>query len=433
MPAVCGGMNEIVRRGRAAVAWLSRSTGQPTRLTPWGWAADAILALALAIGAVSQTIEEMAQQGDPIGPKFPDDQTAVPLPLFAPPVPPDPVASPHATGLELVLVALTVLPLVTRRRFPLASFGAIMIAAPIVYNRLNGVSPIWTVIAAVAAAYSAPMYSRYRNLAVASVIAAAALVLIVSHGDLVDLPSGLLTFLLLASVGLAANAIHTWRQRARTLQREQATATQLAVDRERARLARELHDVVGHSISVMVVQAGAARKVMDTEPALAREALLAVEAGGRAAMTELRQVIGLLTVDSDGVDLAPAPGLDRLPELVARVRETGTPVTLTFTGTFATLPPGVDLAAYRVVQEALTNAVKHAAGAAVAVTITGGAHELRVEVVDTGGSASAGDPGSGRGLAGLRERLSVYGGALTAGRRPTGGYRLVAAIPLGET
>jgi signal transduction histidine kinase len=240
-----------------------------------------------------------------------------------------------------------------------------------------------------------------------------------------------MTFLLLCSVGLAANTIHTWRQRAQTLQREQEATTRLAVDRERARLARELHDVVGHNVSVMVVQAGAARKVMGTAPELARDALLAVEAGGRAAMTELRQVIGLLTTDQDAADLTPQPGLDQLPGLAARIRETGTPVTLTVTGEFTSLPTGVDLAAYRVVQEALTNAVKHAAGAAVTIAVTGSAEELRVEVTDTGGSPSADGPGSGRGLAGLRDRLAVYGGTLTAGRRPTGGYRVAAVVPLG--
>jgi signal transduction histidine kinase len=295
---------------------------------------------------------------------------------------------------------------------------------------MEGVDPTWTLIAAVVAAYSAPMYSRFRNLAMVSVVVAAVWV-IAGSNDLPGLPTGVLTFLLISSVGLAANAIHTWRQRAQTLQREQEAATQLAIDRERARLARELHDVVGHNVSVMVVQAGAARKVLDSAPDMAREALLAVEAGGRAAMTELRQVIGLLTPETEPADLAPQPGIDQLDDLAARIRETGVPVTLTITGPFTGLPAGVELTAYRVVQEALTNAVRHAAGAAVEISVsrTGGA--LRVEVTDTGGSPSAAVSGGGRGLAGLRDRLAVYGGTLTAGPRPTGGYRVVAEIPLG--
>jgi signal transduction histidine kinase len=425
--------DEIARRWHAAIAWLLHSTGKSPRLTPWGWAADAIMALMLTIGAVSGAMQR--QDGPALDPEVAIRDGAVPV--FVPPgvpLPPDAPSAvfdfPHATWWQLVLAALTALPLVTRRRFPLTSFWIIANAAPLVYHELPGADTTWTVVASVIAAYSAPTYSRYRNLALASVVVAAAWVVGGNRDHLPGLPSGVLTFLLLSSVGLAANAIHTWRQRAETLQREQEVATRLAVDRERARLARELHDVVSHNVSVMVVQAGAARKVMDTAPDLARDALLAVEAGGRAAMTELRQVMGLLTVDNDGTDLTPQPGLDQLPELAARVRETGVPVTLTVTGTYGSLPAGVELAAYRVVQEALTNAVKHAAGAAVLIEVTGSAWELRVEVADTGGSASAADTGSGRGLAGLQERVSVYGGTLTAGRRPTGGYRVMAVIPL---
>ncbi|HZD98322.1 MAG TPA: histidine kinase, partial [Micromonosporaceae bacterium] len=192
----------------------------------------------------------------------------------------------------------------------------------------------------------------------------------------------------------------------------------------------ELHDVVGHNVSVMIIQAGAARKMLDLDPDQAREALLAVEAGGRAAMTELRQVIGVLTVDADGTDLAPQPGLQQLPVLAARVRDTGVPVTLTLAGTFEDLPPGIELATYRVVQEALTNAVKHAAGAAVDIKISGTPEELRVEVTDTGGSSAPVTSGSGRGLIGLRDRVAAHGGTLTADRRPTGGFRVVAVTPL---
>jgi signal transduction histidine kinase len=421
--------DEIARRARAAAAWLRRSTGQPPRLTLWAWAADAVLAVTLTIGAVNAAT------------KFEDVPAAVPFPFVDSPAapvfppsapPPPPFDFPHATWSQLALAALTALPLVTRRRFPLTSFWIIAVAVGLVYDRLPGADLTWTVVASVIAAYSAPTHSRYRNLALVSVVAAAVWVFVRNGDDLPGLPSGLMTFLLLCSVGLAANTIHTWRQRAQTLQREQEATTRLAVDRERARLARELHDVVGHNVSVMVVQAGAARKVMGTAPELARDALLAVEAGGRAAMTELRQVIGLLTTDQDGADLAPQPGLDQLPALAARIRETGTPVTLTVTGEFASLPTGVDLAAYRVVQEALTNAVKHAAGAAVTIAVTGSAEELRVEVTDTGGFPSAAGAGSGRGLAGLRDRLAVYGGTLTAGRRPTGGYHVAAVMPLRE-
>jgi signal transduction histidine kinase len=420
----------IGRQWRAAVAWLRVSTpGQPPRLSAWAWAADIILALLLCAGAVNGATEplhadipfhiEMDMQHDP-------RLNHVPMPPEAA-FPPPQDEEDNAAGGLLFVAAMTALPLATRRRYPLGSFLVIALCAFRVY-RMDA-DPTWTVVSSLIAAYSAPMYSRYRNLAVTSVVLAAALALGSNRDVLPGLPSGVAMFVLLSSVALAANAIHNWRQRARTLEREQAVASRLAVERERARLARELHDVVTHNVSVMVVQAGAARKVMDTAPELAKEALLAVEAGGRAAMTELRQVIGLLTVDSDGADLAPQPGLAQIADLAARVREAGVPVTVTLET--PEVSPGVALAAYRVVQEALTNAVKHAAGAAVHVGVSASDTVLRVEVVDDGGLPSPGPHGSGRGLVGLGERLAVYGGTLSAGPRPTGGFRVVASIPLG--
>jgi signal transduction histidine kinase len=221
------------------------------------------------------------------------------------------------------------------------------------------------------------------------------------------------------------------------LERMQAEALRRATEQERARIARELHDVVTHNVSVMVIQAGAARKVLATAPDKASDALIAVEAGGRAAMAELRQVIGLLGIDGDntdphdGADLTPQPGLDQLESLVARVRDAGLPVELTVLGRVRPLSPGVELAAYRVVQESLTNTMKHASGAAAMVTVEHRDDALRIEVVDTGGTPSeSGRAGQGRGLIGLRERLAVYGGTLHAGPRLTGGYRVEAHIPV---
>lgn len=434
----------IGHRWRACAAWLRvQAPGQP-RPSAWAWTADVILAVLLAAAAVNGAAGPPHRDGDAGIRVELHNEWAVPVSPIAPLAPNR--VSPHGVNpygarpyddpgpgpgsAQLALAALTALPLATRRRYPLASFWVIALCAFRVYH--FAADPTWTVVASVIAAYSAPTYSKYRNLALASVVVGALLTIGFSHDNLPGLPSGVVTFLLLSSVGLAANAIHTWRLRARTLEREQAAATRLAVDRERARLARELHDVVTHNVSVMVVQAGAARKVMDTAPELAREALLAVEAGGRAAMTELRQAIGLLSGDLAGdpdfADLAPQPDLDRLPDLVARVRQTGVPVTLSLIPG-PPVPPGIGLAAYRVVQEALTNAVKHAAGAAVHVGVDRSDSVLRVEVTDTGGDPAAA-PGSGRGLIGLRERLALYGGTLTAGPRPTGGFRVVAEIPL---
>ncbi|MFE6973202.1 sensor histidine kinase [Streptomyces sp. NPDC057682] len=337
--------------------------------------------------------------------------------------------------------------LVLRRRYPLAVLcvvTAATLATPQSVLRL-------TLYAFVIAVYSAAVYGSNR---VATLVALpVAIVLVGSAGNSVTpvVPNEYIVLLILVPMALAAVGLRTWklrtdegRARLAALERERDEALRRAVEHERARIARELHDVVTHNVSVMLIQAGAARTVMRTSPEQAGEALLAVEAGGRAAMTELRNVMGLLTMpDGDGrpgggedlddadAELAPQPGLDRLEALVGRVRSTGVPVALTVTGTPRALPPGVELAAYRVVQEALTNTVKHASGAAASVTVAHAPDRLRVEVTDTGGPPGAGAAGgNGRGLIGLRERLAVYGGTLHAGPRTTAGFRVEALIPL---
>jgi len=417
-----------VRRWRSAVAWLRHTAPPPPRLSLWGWAADGILAVLLTIGAINGAMQAESPDDVKVVPMVIDGRLVVPRPPVGPVAPFAPTGI-HLHWSEFLLAALTALPLLTRRRYPLLSFLIIAFATARLFE-LNGANFTWTVLAVLIAAYSAGTYSRYRNLALLCIVLAGAVIIAGNGDNLPNLNSGPVIFLLLALIGLGANAVHTWRQRAQTAHREREAATALALEHERARLARELHDVVGHNVSVMVIQAGAARKMLDLDPDQARQALLAVEAGGRAAMTELRQVIGVLMVDADGADLAPQPGLDQLPALAARVRETGVPVTLTLDGTFEALPAGVELAAYRVVQEALTNTVKHAAGAAVDIKISGTPDELRVEVTDSGGASAAVTSGTGRGLTGLRDRVAAYGGTLTAGRRPTGGFRVLAITPL---
>ncbi len=337
----------------------------------------------------------------------------------------------------LVLAVLTALPLVVRRRYPLAAFWAVTCASLLFNQHLGGGDPtLYTFLSCAVAAYSAAVYSPYRARALTSLVAGAGLLALFHEENFPSFTPGLVPFLALVGAGLAANAIHIWKQRLRALQEEHEAATRLAVDRERSRIARELHDVVTHNVSVMVIQAGAARKVMDIAPDRAREALLAVEAGGRTAMTELRHVMGLLTMagdSADEADLAPQPGLGQIPALTDRVRATGVAVELTVTGTPVPLPAGADLAAYRVVQEALTNTVKHARGARVRIAVEHVPGAVRIEVSDTGGTTGApAGPGGGRGLIGLRERLAVHGGTLHVGERPTGGFRVRAVIPAEE-
>ncbi|MCO6011709.1 histidine kinase [Actinoallomurus purpureus] len=427
---------EITARWHAGAAALRRVTSPPPPLSRWAWAADAILALVLTVGTLSDALTP--SDFNPV-PVIGDD---VPVPPI-PPVPPPGIGSDQlvhgaASAWQLILAVLTALPLVARRRYPIAAFWAV-IGATQIYHLSPGFDPSFTFTACLIAAYSAVMYSPYRALAMASVLVGAGLIAGNHEAAVPTLRPGLVTFLLLIPAGLTANAIHTWKQRVRTMEAEQDAATRRAVERERSRIAQELHDVVTHNVSMMVVQAGAARKVMRTAPERAEQALLAVESGGRSAMTELRHVMGLLTMNGDDPDqtatedLAPPPGLDQVPALADRVRETGVPVELTVTGSPVPLPAGVDLAAYRVVQEALTNTVKHAAGARVMITVAYGPRALRVEVTDTGGTpAASARSGSGRGLIGLRERLAVYGGTLEAGELPADGYRVCAVIPVGE-
>jgi signal transduction histidine kinase len=191
--------------------------------------------------------------------------------------------------------------------------------------------------------------------------------------------------------------------------------------------------VVTHNVSVMVVQAGAARRVLDASPANAREALLAVEGSGRTALGELRHLLGLLNPATDGSTLGPQPGLRDLGSLIERVSTAGLSVELHTSGTPVGLPPGIDLAAYRVVQEALTNVLKHAGPATVAVQLKYTPAELVITVInDTPVSSGAETPagGSGQGLIGLRERVALYDGSLEAGPRLGGGWRVTARIPL---
>ncbi|NUT37767.1 MAG: sensor histidine kinase [Hamadaea sp.] len=239
--------------------------------------------------------------------------------------------------------------------------------------------------------------------------------------------------------------------RVRLLDEAGKAAVGAAVSAERDRIARELHDIVSHNVSLMIIQAGAARQVVGGAPQDATDALLAVESSGREAMTELRALLGLLRPGGDGDDdLTPQPGMSRLDELVDRVAFAGLPVELRVEGEPRPLPPGIDLTAYRVIQEALTNALKHAPGARAEVHVRYTDRHLRLEVLNTGPSvlteseppypalSPAPQPqpppepaeDQGRGLLGLRERVAAFGGSLDARRRLGGGFRVRARIPL---
>jgi signal transduction histidine kinase len=336
-------------------------------------------------------------------------------------------------------VVLTALPLAVRRLYPLITFWTVLAAALATHDDATWI----TVVAFAIAAYGAVAHSPHRVPAVGGLVLATVLAGVAFRDSVPALPSWLGPFVVVMSAGVAASFVRSWRQRLEAgrrrfadLERAQEEAMRKAVQEERSRIAAELHDVVTHNVNVMVIQAGAARKVMDTAPSRSKQAMLAVEAGGRAAMAELRHVMGLLAgpeserADSSADGLEPQPGLDQLDSLIERVRAAGVPVSVEISPPPGPLPPGVELTVYRVVQEALTNTIKHAAGAQASVSIGHRGDWLEIEVTDTGGSRTtrAGD-GQGRGLIGLRERLALYGGTLQAGPRSGGGYRITARVP----
>ena len=218
-------------------------------------------------------------------------------------------------------------------------------------------------------------------------------------------------------------------RRAQLAERERDLAAREAVVEERARIARELHDAIAHNVSMMVVQAGAERRVLDGERGSTREVLATIERVGRGALTEMRRLVGMLRSDA-GEPLAPQPGLDDLPTLVGQVREAGLPVQFQVEGERRELPVGIELSAYRIVQEALTNALKHAGEAHASVRVHYGADSLELEIVDDGGGAAAPVSSGGHGLVGMRERVALYGGRLDAGRRPSGGFAVRVLLPI---
>jgi signal transduction histidine kinase len=223
--------------------------------------------------------------------------------------------------------------------------------------------------------------------------------------------------------------------RAARLEREREEKADRAVVEERARIARELHDVIAHNVSVMVVQAAAGEDVFDQDPGKARESLAAVASTGRAALTELRRLLGVIRAEDDRSEpaYAPQPGIERIDELVAQVRETGLRVELSVLGEARPLPEGVGLCAYRIVQEALTNALKHADALTAHVHLRYVADALELQVLDDGrGPSSANGETAGQGLIGMRERVALFGGELTAGPRSGRGYEVRARLPLEE-
>ena len=250
-------------------------------------------------------------------------------------------------------------------------------------------------------------------------------------GDLVFTP---LIFSIAWLVGFAlrerADQAEVAEERARQAERDREAAARVAVAEERARMARELHDVVAHAVSVMVLQVGAVRHRMPVSAVEDREALGNVEQAGRTALAEMRRLLGALRQDGDRLELTPHPGLDDLDALAADVRAAGPDVRVHVQGDPIALPRALDLSAYRILQEGLTNALKHAGATQVDVTVQYAADELRLEVRDDGRGRSTRSDGFGHGLVGIGERVKIYGGDMSAFATTSGGFVLRASLPL---
>lgn len=335
-----------------------------------------------------------------------------------------------AGAAALVVGILAVLPLLVRRRFP-ATVALAVAAAVLALVALHA----WTVpLQLVVALYT---LSSLRASARDRGIVAAVIVVVAVD----ELASGRLEFgaaaarvisllaagLLGESIGARRAYIREIEEKAARLEHERESERRRAVAEEQARIGRELHDVIAHALSVIVVQAGAADDAFEHDPRQAREPIRAVHAAARTALADLRRVLGIL---HGAAEYEPQPGLAQLDELVERVRATGLNVSLQTEGAPQPLPAAVELSAYRLVQEALTNTLKHAAAERVRVRIRYG-RTLDIEIDDDGrGSDNGSAVEGGSGLIGMRERVALLGGSLHTGRSPAGGFRVAAEIPL---
>lgn len=341
----------------------------------------------------------------------------------------------------VVLLALGwTLPFALRRRAPLwAPLGSLasLAAFASISPERSVTSLTMPFVAALAAAVSLGLIGERRQSVAgwAAVIATSAVVSSKSGSAYSDF---FWTTLILTLAWFFGSALGTRTEQARelterveTAERERASAAERATAEERARIARELHDVVAHSVSVMVVQASGVRRLLRDEQRREREALLSVEQIGRQALTEMRRMLGVMRSGEEAppAALAPQPGLEHLERLVAQVEEAGLPVRLRVEGERPDLSPGVDLSAYRIVQEGLTNVLKHAKGARAEVLVRYIDSSVELEIADDGPGVSSGD-GEGHGLVGMRERVALYGGTIEAGPRSGGGFVLRAQLPV---
>jgi len=331
--------------------------------------------------------------------------------------------------LNVVAVVAGTVPLAWRRRAPLAS--ALVVSAALA-GRALAAEPLEVypmTLALLVTAYSVASYAPLRDALLAAGFAALAIAVAVVQGSgTAATPDPLPSAVLYGTVWLVGRVVGVRHQRAESLHRERETLAAEAVAEERARIAREMHDVVSHSLAAIVMQSGGAANVLDSDPDRARQSLATIEATARRGLEEMRRMLGLLG-DTEA-ELAPQPGLARIDDLLSTARSAGLDVECRVRGDGPPLPAAVDVSAFRIVQESLTNVMKHADAGRVEIDVRREPDHLAIDVRDDGRPAE-GEAGAGRGLAGMRERAEVLGGTLDAGPRADGpGFRVAARLPL---
>jgi signal transduction histidine kinase len=333
---------------------------------------------------------------------------------------------------------MIVLPLLARRRRPFgapASVWLLAAAFSFVDGRLVGFTQ-GAVAAGLAASFLLGQVSDAVQARIGLAIVLSGAAIVVSNdpnhapGDFLFLPA-LFAIAWLAGFALRERAAQAQaaEERATHAEREREAAARIAVAEERARIARELHDIVAHAVSVIVLQVGAVRHNLPEALDEDKDALRGVEQTGRTALADMRRLLGAMRQDGDQLDLAPQPGLAGLDPLLDEFRRAGLPVQLSVDGEPFPLPHTLDLSAYRIVQEGLTNALRHAHASHADVVVRYGADQLQIDVRDDGHGGAAND-GLGHGLVGIRERVKIYGGEMSAGAAAGGGFTLSTRLPL---
>jgi signal transduction histidine kinase len=346
-------------------------------------------------------------------------------------------------GVSSALMVVGIVPMLWRRRAPLVSAAALAAAMSVQVTLVYPTAAfVGAFVPMLVVTYSVAAYEERldRALAGLTITVAGVLVVTLRIPELRSFSEVPFEIACLACAWLVGRFVFGLRDRAREARRratdleaQREREAREAVDRERARIARELHDVIAHSVSLMGIQAAAAEQVLAGDPERAREPLRAIQETARDAVEELRRLLGMLRADADGDALSPQPGLASLEPLAEQMRAAGLPVDLRVEAEGDHLSPGVELSVYRIVQEALTNALKHAGGAAAAVLVRRREGALEVEISDDGrgaGAAPGGDADEvGHGLIGMRERVALYDGSISAGPDEDGGYRVRASLP----